>query len=513
VGLAVALSRASVGIAAPQVVVEVNLAGGLPATNIVGLPEAAVREARDRVRVAVQSAAFEYPDRRITVNLAPAELPKDGGRFDLPIALGILAASGQVPRQKLESCEFLGELALTGALRPVSGVLPALLQARVQGRGMVVPRANAAEAALVGDMDVRVADSLAQVCAWLHGADELAAPERVAAAPACAGPDLRDVRGQLQARRALEIAAVGGHHLLLVGPPGTGKTMLAERLPGILPPLSEAEALETCAVLSVAGQAGNCLAQWGQRPFRAPHHTASGVALVGGGSVPRPGEISLAHNGVLFLDELPEFTAQALDSLRQPIETGEVAIARANHRITYPARFMLVAAMNPCRCGRASDPGFACKRGPNVRCGADYQARLSGPLLDRIDLHIEVPGVSASDLILPPPSEGSREVSARVARARDIQAARYQALKLDGVRTNAQANGPVLEEIAQLDGSGTRLLRDAADAMRLSARGYHRVLRVARTLADLDGADKVGRVHLAEALSYRALADEIRRAA
>jgi magnesium chelatase family protein len=324
--------------------------------------------------------------------------------------------------------------------------------------------------------------------------------------------DLRDIKGQESAKRALEIAAAGGHHLLMTGSPGAGKSMLAARLPSILPPLSPAELLEVSMIASVAGEIeGGALTN--ARPFRAPHHSASMPALVGGGLRARPGEISLAHNGVLFLDELPEFTPQVLDSLRQPLETGEVAIARVNHRTTYPARFMLVAAMNPCRCGRASDPGFACKRGPNVRCAADYQGRLSGPLLDRVDLHVEVPAVTASDLILPPPSEGSREVAARVARARDIQARRYEALGLTGIRTNSQANGPVLEDIAKLDSSGTKLLRDAADAMRLSARGYHRVLRVARTLADLDGAENVGRIHLAEALSYRALADEIRRAA
>jgi magnesium chelatase family protein len=495
VGLAVALSRASVGIAAPQVVVEVNLAGGLPATNIVGLPEAAVREARDRVRVAVQSAAFEYPDRRITVNLAPAELPKDGGRFDLPIALGILAASGQVPRQKLESCEFLGELALTGALRPVSGVLPALLQARVQGRGMVVPRANAAEAALVGDMDVRVADSLAQVCAWLHGADELAAPERVAAAPACAGPDLRDVRGQLQARRALEIAAVGGHHLLLVGPPGTGKTMLAERLPGILPPLSEAEALETCAVLSVAGQAGNCLAQWGQRPFRAPHHTASGVALVGGGSVPRPGEISLAHNGVLFLDGLPEFSRHVLEVLREPMESGHIMISRAARQSTFPAQFQLGAAMNPCPCGYAGDPRCQCTPDQIQR----YRARISGPLLDRIDLCVEVPPVPLAELGT---SRNERDEDSATVRARVLKA-RRQSLMRAG-RPNAEISTRELERDCALGPAERRWFESALERLGLSARAYHRVLRVARTIADLDGgAALLEREHLAEALQYR----------
>ncbi|MGC1464239.1 MAG: YifB family Mg chelatase-like AAA ATPase, partial [Pseudolabrys sp.] len=324
--------------------------------------------------------------------------------------------------------------------------------------------------------------------------------------------DLADIKGQESAKRALEVAAAGGHNLLMIGPPGAGKSMLAARLPTILPPLTPAELLEVSMIASVAGEIeGGALTN--KRPFRSPHHSASMAALVGGGLRARPGEISLAHSGVLFLDELPEFTAQVLDSLRQPLETGEVAIARANHRITYPARFMLVAAMNPCRCGRASDPGFACKRAPNVRCAADYQARLSGPLLDRIDLHIEVPAVTAADLILPPPSEGSREVAARVARARDMQAERYAALGQTHVRTNAQAQGPVLEQIVRAGTAGMALLKDAADAMQLSARGYHRVLRVARTLADLDGAETVGRVHLAEALSYRARADEVRRAA
>ena len=324
--------------------------------------------------------------------------------------------------------------------------------------------------------------------------------------------DLADIKGQESAKRALEVAAAGSHNLLMIGPPGAGKSMLASRLPTILPPLTPSELLVVSMIASVAGEIeGGALTN--KRPFRSPHHSASMPALVGGGLRARPGEISLAHHGVLFLDELPEFSAQALDSLRQPLETGEVAIARANHRITYPARFMLVAAMNPCRCGKASDPGFACRRGPNARCAAEYQARLSGPLLDRIDLHIEVPAVTAADLILPPPSEGSAEVAARVARARDVQTARYAALGQSNVLTNAQASGPLLEQVARADGAGLSLLRDAADAMHLSARGYHRVLRVARTLADLDGAEKVGRVHLAEALSYRALADEVRRAA
>jgi magnesium chelatase family protein len=324
--------------------------------------------------------------------------------------------------------------------------------------------------------------------------------------------DLADIKGQESAKRALEVAAAGGHNLLMCGPPGAGKSMLAARLPSILPPLQPQELLEISMIPSVAGEIADG-ALTSRRPFRAPHHSASMPALVGGGLRAKPGEISLSHHGVLFLDELPEFQAQVLDSLRQPLETGEVAIARVNHRITYPARFMLVAAMNPCRCGRANDAGFICKRNANARCAAEYQNRLSGPLLDRIDLHIDVPAVTAADLILPPPSEGSREVAARVARARDIQAQRYAALGLEGVRTNAQAQGPVLEEVAKPDKTGMALLRDAADAMRLSARAYHRVLRVARTLADLDGADNVGRIHLAEALSYRAAADEVRPAA
>jgi magnesium chelatase family protein len=501
------------GIEARAVDVQVQVAPGLPAFNIVGLPDKAVSEARERVRSALIASGLALPARRITVNLAPADLPKEGSHYDLPIALGLMAAIGAISSDALAGFTVLGELGLDGSLAPVAGVLPAAIGANGRGEGLICPAACGPEAAWASpEIEIVAARSLIQLANHFKGTQVLARPQPKVREHNATLLDLADIKGQEAAKRALEVAAAGGHNLLMIGPPGAGKSMLAARLPSILPPLSPAELLEVSMIASVAGVIeGGALTN--QRPFRAPHHSASMPALVGGGLRARPGEISLAHNGVLFLDELPEFTAQALDSLRQPIETGEVAIARANHRITYPARFMLVAAMNPCRCGRASDPGFACKRGPNVRCAADYQARLSGPLLDRIDLHIEVPGVSASDLILPPPSEGSREVSARVARARDIQAARYQALKLDGVRTNAQANGPVLEEIAQLDGSGTRLLRDAADAMRLSARGYHRVLRVARTLADLDGADKVGRVHLAEALSYRALADEIRRAA
>ena len=394
--LAVALTRASEGVAAPLVTVEVHLSGGLPGTSIVGLPEAAVREARDRVRVAIQNTQFEYPNRRVTVNLAPAELPKDGGRFDLAIALGILAAGGQVPHEALKGCEFLGELALSGELRPVPGVLPALLRARHGKRCVIVPVENGQEAALLGDVDVRVARTLAEVCAHLRGMDALPAPAPDIEQPDTSHvPDLADVRGQLHARRALEIAAAGGHHLLMIGPPGTGKSMLAQRLPGILPPMTDGEAIEACAVRSVANEPFDVRA-WRQRPFRAPHHTASGVALVGGGSHPRPGEISLAHHGVLFLDELPEFDRRVLEVLREPMESGRIVISRAARQAEFPARFQLVAAMNPCPCGYAGDADGRCRCTPDAI--ARYRGRISGPLLDRIDIISDVPRIPLMEL-------------------------------------------------------------------------------------------------------------------
>jgi magnesium chelatase family protein len=424
-----------------------------------------------------------------------------------------MAAIGAIPHDALSSFTVLGELGLDGSIAAVAGVLPAAIGANGRGQGLICPGTCGPEAAWASpEIEIVAAQSLIQLANHFKGTQMLARPQPKIRERDSALVDLGDIKGQESAKRALEVAAAGGHNLLMIGPPGSGKSMLAARLPTILPPLSPAELLEVSMIASVAGEIeGGALTN--RRPFRAPHHSASMPALVGGGLRARPGEISLAHNGVLFLDELPEFSGQVLDSLRQPLETGEVAISRANHRITYPARFMLVAAMNPCRCGRASDPGFTCKRGANIRCAAEYQGRLSGPLLDRIDLHIEVPAVTAADLILPPPSEGSREVAARVARARDIQIERYAAMGLSNVRTNAQVNGPVLEEVARTDPAGIALLRDAADSMRLSARAYHRVLRVARTLADLDAAERVGRVHLAEALSYRALADDARRAA
>jgi magnesium chelatase family protein len=501
------------GIEARAVDVQVQVAPGLPAFTVVGLGDKAVSEARERVRAALVASGLALPSRRITVNLAPADLPKEGSHYDLPIALGLMAAIGAIPHDALAGFTVLGELGLDGSIAPVAGVLPAAIGANARGEGLICPARCGPEAAWASpDIEIVAAASLIQLANHFKGTQVLTRPVPKIREVEDGLLDLADIKGQESAKRALEIAAAGGHNLVMVGPPGAGKSMLAARLPSILPPLTPAELLEVAMVASVAGEIAEG-ALTNRRPFRAPHHSASMAALVGGGLRAKPGEISLAHNGVLFLDELPEFQPQVLDSLRQPLESGEVAISRANHRVTYPARFMLVAAMNPCRCGRASDPGFACKRGPNIRCAADYQGRLSGPLLDRIDLHIEVPAVTAADLILPPPAEGSREVAARVARAREMQAQRYAALGLPGVRTNAQAQGPILEDVARPDAAGLTLLRDAADAMRLSARGYHRVLRVARTLADLDGADKVGRVHLAEALSYRAIADEIRRAA
>jgi magnesium chelatase family protein len=501
------------GIEARAVDVQVQVAPGLPAFTVVGLPDKAVSEARERVRAALVASGLALPSRRITINLAPADLPKEGSHYDLPIALGLMAAIGAIPHDALSGFTVLGELGLDGSIAAVAGVLPAAIGANARGEGLICPARCGPEAAWASpDIEIIAASSLIQLANHFKGTQVLARPVPRIREVEDGLLNLADIKGQESAKRALEVAAAGGHNLIMVGPPGAGKSMLAARLPSILPPLTPAELLEVSMVASVAGEIAEG-ALTNRRPFRSPHHSASMAALVGGGLRAKPGEISLAHNGVLFLDELPEFQPQVLDSLRQPLETGEVAISRANHRVTYPARFMLVAAMNPCRCGRASDPGFACRRAPNIRCAADYQGRLSGPLLDRIDLHIEVPPVTAADLILPPPAEGSREVAIRVTRARAMQAQRYAALGLSGVRTNAEANGAVLEDAARPDATGLTLLRDAADAMRLSARGYHRVLRVARTLADLDGAEKVGRVHLAEALSYRAMADEIRRAA
>ncbi len=490
--LATVYSRARVGVEAPLVCVEVHLTHGLPGMSIVGLPETAVREARERVRGAIVNSGFEFPARRVTINLAPADLPKEGGRFDLPIALGVLAAHGQIPQQPLKDTEFLGELALSGALRPVTGVLPAALHAGRAGRRLVVPRETAPEAAVVAEAEVLGPDHLLAVTAHLRG--DAALPPwpatRLATDPA-SGPDLADVRGQPQARRALEVAAAGGHSLLMYGPPGTGKTLLASCLPGILPPMTEDEALEAAAVASVCGR--DAAAAWGRRPFRAPHHTASAVALVGGGPDPRPGEISLAHQGVLFLDELPEFDRRVLEVLREPLETGHIVISRAARQARFPARFQLVAAMNPCPCGYLGEPGGRCRCTP-VQIQR-YRQRISGPLLDRIDLQVEVPRIGHRELQAPP-GEGSGSVRARVVAARERQQRRNG-------RINARLENRDIAACCRLDTTDQALLEQAMERLRLSARSYHRILKVARTIADLDDSDRIRTPHLTEAIQYR----------
>lgn len=506
------------GIEARTVDVQVQVAAGGVAFILVGLPDKAVAESRERVRAALIASGLALPAKRITVNLAPADLPKEGSHYDLPIALAVMAAIGAIPPDALAGYVVLGELALDGSIAPVAGVLPAAIAAYGKGQGLICPAASGPEAAwAAADIDILAPRSLIQLANHFKGTQVMARPEPAVARQGGFLPDLVDIKGQESARRALEIAAAGGHNLLMNGPPGAGKSMLASRLPSILPPLSPRELLEVSMVLSVAGHLADG-ALTDRRPFRAPHHSASMAALVGGGLHARPGEVSLAHHGVLFLDELPEFQPQVLDALRQPMETGDVLISRANHRVTYPARFQLVAAMNPCRCGKATEPGFACRRQQNERCMAQYQARLSGPLLDRVDIAIDLPAVTAADLILPATGEDSATVAARVAAARRLQGARFEALRLaerglGHVTTNAACPVPVLEEIARPDNAGLALLRDAAEALRLTARAYHRVLKVARTLADLDGEAKVGRLHLAEALSYRSRSEQFVQAA
>ncbi|MDD3445302.1 MAG: YifB family Mg chelatase-like AAA ATPase [Zavarzinia sp.] len=488
------------GIDVVPVDVEIAFAAGLPAFTVVGLPDKAVAESRERVRAALGAIGLGLPPKRITVNLAPADLPKEGSHFDLPIALGLMAAMGLIPPDELEGFVTLGELSLDGRLNPVAGVLNAAVAAAAEERGLICPEASGPEAAWVGDLSVLAPASLIALANHFKGTQMLGQPRPRPPGDGAPVPDLRDVKGQESAKRALEIAAAGGHHLLMVGSPGSGKSMLAARLPGILPPLEPAEALELSLIQSVAGQlAGGTISR--NRPFRNPHHSASQAALVGGGHRARPGEVSLAHRGVLFLDELPEFQRAALEALRQPIETGRVVVARANAHVAYPARFQLVAAMNPCRCGYLDDAGRACSKAP--KCAADYQGRLSGPLLDRFDLFVEVPAVSVADLALPPPAEGSAEVAARVAAARAVQAGR---LARTGFSTNAEIEGELLDSHATPDEAGRRLLLEAAERLRLSARGYHRVLRVARTIADLAGDEQVGRLHVAEALSFRSRA-------
>jgi magnesium chelatase family protein len=488
---------AFLGLEARAVEVQVQVASGLPKFLVVGLPDKAVGESRERVHAALAAIGLSLPPKRITVNLSPADLPKEGSHYDLPIALGLLAAMGAVDAETLAGYVVVGELGLDGRVQPSPGVLLAAIHASSRELGLICPARQGSEAAWAGDIEVLPAPDLIALLNHFRGSSALSPPKPGEADPPVAGPDLAQVKGQETAKRALEIAAAGGHNLLMSGPPGAGKSLLAACLPGILPDLTPAEALEVSMVASVAGTLmdGRLIRT---RPFRAPHHSASMPALVGGGLKVRPGEVSLAHLGVLFLDELPEFQRPVLDSLRQPLETGTVSVARANAHITFPARVQLIAAMNPCRCGHLGDPALACSRAP--RCAADYQAKVSGPLLDRIDLHVDVAAVSAADLVLPPPAEGSTEVAARVKAARDIQTRRYEG---QGVRTNAEADGDLLSSVATPDEPGRRLLAQAAEAMRLSARGYHRVLRVARTIADLAGSEGVGRVHVAEALSYR----------
>ncbi len=491
---------AFVGIEAKPVEVQVRISGGKHVFAIVGLPDKAVAESRERVRNALHAVGLGLPFKHITVNLAPADLPKEGSHFDLPVALAMMVAMGAISPDAIEGFAAIGELALDAAVRAVPGALPAAIGANALGKGLICPAASGPEAAWAdADMTVLAPPHLLSLVNHFKGLQTLARPKPCMDADDEAQPDLADVKGQESAKRVLEVAAAGGHNLLMIGAPGAGKSMLAARLPSILPPLSPEEMLEVSMVHSLAGELlGGRIAT--RRPFRAPHHSASMAALVGGGSKPRPGEVSLAHLGVLFLDELPEFQPNVLDALRQPLEAGETVIARANHRISYPSRIQLVAAMNPCKCG-ASTPGQSCRRGP--RCADDYQARISGPLLDRIDLQIEVPSVSAADLVLPAPTEGSTEVRGRVIAARERQRARFAALGAKGVRTNAECSGKLLEAVAMPEQDGVALLRQASEALALSARGFHRVLRVARTLADLDGVEKVLRVHVAEALSYR----------
>ena len=488
------------GVDARPVEVQCALSPGLPAFSIVGLPDKAVSEARERVRAALSALSISLPSKRITINLAPADLPKEGSHFDLPIALALLSALDMLPADKVADTVALGELSLDGRLVAVPGALPAALMAAAHGKALMCPANSGPEAAWVAATDVFAPDGLDGVLRHLSGQAPLpaASPGAAHADPSAAAPDFSDVRGQETAKRALEIAAAGRHHILMVGPPGSGKSMMARRLPGILPPLSAQEALETSLVHSVAGRLKDGAVSRA-RPFQDIHHTASSAAITGGGRSAGPGAVSLAHNGVLFLDELPEFNRNVLDCLRQPLETGQITVSRAAAHVTYPCRVLLVAAANPCRCGYMADAGRACARAPV--CGQDYLGKVSGPLLDRFDLRLEVPPVAFTDLDLPPPAEGSAEMAARVAQARHAQNSRFEGHA--HLYSNADADGPQLDEIAELDTETRALLSRAADRFGLSARGYQRVRRVARTIADLEGATDIALPHVAEALSYR----------
>ena len=491
--LAVLYSRALTGMEAPLVTVEVHLANGLPSFTIVGLPETEVKESKDRVRAALLNARFEFPSRRITVNLAPADLPKESGRFDLPIAIGILVASGQIPGDKLKQYEFAGELALTGDLRPIRGALAMTFKAHGAERAFILPTASAQEASLVKDATVLAAKNLLQVCAHLAGREQLAAFVGEPAGAELAYPDMAEVKGQAQAKRALEVAAAGRHSVLMMGPPGTGKTMLASRFPGILPPMTDAEALEAAAVQSLAN-GGFSIDQWKRRNYRSPHHTASAVALVGGGGNPRPGEISLAHQGVLFLDELPEFERGVLEVLREPLESGRITISRAARQADFPAEFQLIAAMNPCPCGYLGHYLNKCRCTPDQI--ARYRGKISGPLLDRIDLQIEVPAVPQLELVKAGTGQTSAQIRRRVDQAWQRQLDRQS-------KPNAKLAPAEIDSHCKPDEAAENLLKDAITRMGLSARAYHRVLKVARTIADLAGVPHIGVAHIAEAIQYR----------
>ena len=501
---------AFIGVEARPVDVQVHIAGGLPAFNIVGLADKAVGESRERVRAALSAIGLAIPAKRITINLSPADIPKEGSHYDLPIALGLLAAMGVVPDDCLLGHIVLGELGLDGRIQHVPGVLLASLYASEKEMGLICPQETGSEAAWAGQVPILAPDDLLAIINHFKGTQVLSPPQPKLWQDDNEGDkniqDMKDIKGQETAKRALEIAAAGGHNLLMVGPPGAGKSMLASRLPGILPPLTAEEALEVSMISSISGELeGGAIKR--SRPFRSPHHSASMPALVGGGNKVRPGEISLAHHGVLFLDELPEFSRQTIEALRQPLETGKVLVARASAHITYPAQVQLIAAMNPCKCGYLDDASMACTRAP--KCAVDYQMKISGPLFDRIDIHVDVPQVSASDLTLPPATDSSADVALRVARARAIQTKRYQVEgKTAEVRTNAQLDGKMLERLVALDQKTQDLMSTAVDKMKLTARGYHRVLRVARTLADLEAQENVAYNHVAEALGYRRIAPQ-----